>query len=219
MIKAIIFDMDGTICDTIPVITRAVNATLEAHGYPTRTQDEVRSFVGNGALKIIDRSLPENLGRDVSILGLLAEYNKHYYEMSLDTKCMYAGLADVLRELSKKYKIGVLSNKDAFILRPLCRQLFDGVCEFTAAGPENGLPTKPAKELTESLLERLVVTADEVVVVGDSDVDVKVANSIHAPHIGVTWGFRDEAFLRANGAETFAHVPGDLIGIIQGIDK
>ena len=222
MLKAIIFDFDGTIADTISAIREGVNLTMEKYGYPQHTDSDVLTFINNGARMLIRRAMPEALRDDEELVTrVLADFDRLYGEVYHHTDRAYDGVVEAIRELHDRLglKIAVLSNKqDAFVKR-LCRQILPENCCEAAIGVGGGSPTKPDPRLTQSVLDALRVTPEECLLVGDSDVDILTAKNAGLAHIGVSWGFRDECFLRDRGATLIAHTPAELLGIIESIVK
>lgn len=222
MLKAIIFDFDGTIADTIPAIREGVNLTMDHFGYPRHTDAEVRTFINNGARMLIRRAMPKELQDDEALVTrVLADYDASYGRVYHHTTNAYDGVIEAICELHDRLrlKIAVLSNKqDAFVKR-LCHQILPENSFEAAMGVGGGSPTKPDPRLTQSVLNALDVRPDECLLVGDSDVDILTAKNAGLAHIGVSWGFRDETFLRDRGATLIAHTPAELLVIIESITK
>ncbi|MBE6601906.1 MAG: HAD family hydrolase [Ruminococcaceae bacterium] len=222
MLKAIIFDFDGTIADTLPALCEGVNLTMAKYGYPLHDEAAILRFINNGARKLIQRAMPEHLQADEELVTrVLADYDAFYGQVYHHTDRAYDGLIDVIRALHDDLglQIAVLSNKqDAFVKR-LCAQILpNGYCQ-AAVGVTQGMPTKPDARLTQSVLDTLGVAASECVMVGDSDIDLRTAQNAGLHHVCVTWGFRDEAFLREKGAEQLAHTPQELFAILEKMTR
>lgn len=217
MIRAVIFDLDGTLANTIPAIREGLNLTMKLYGYPEHTDAEVLTYINNGARELVRRAMPEALREDEETVSrVLADYDRLYAETYAHTDSTYEGIADVVAALHRKgLGIAVLSNKQDVFVKRLCEQLLPaGVCDV-AQGVVAGNPTKPNPYLSELVAERLGVSTDECVMVGDSDVDVKTARAAGMSHIGVSWGYRDRTFLRENGAEAIADTPAQLLEMIE----
>jgi len=207
--KAVIFDMDGTILDTLEDITASVNAALSGLGFPTRTIEEIRRMVGNGNRKLCERAVPEGAGAETVEKVFLA-FHAHYKIHSADTTRPYAGMLPLLKELKKAgVRLAVVSNKADYAVRDLCDAYFPGIFD-TAAGDREGIRRKPAPDAVLEVMRTLRVSDTECVYVGDSEVDEETARNAGLPCVAVTWGFRSKKRLREQGAETFAETMEDL---------
>ena len=219
--KAVIFDFDGTIADTLEAIQESVNATMALYGYPSHSLADIRSFINNGARELVRRAMPKQLQIDEALLDrVYADYHREYGKTYLHTKVAYEGIPELIRELHDAgVRIGVLSNKQHEYVVNLSRQvLFDG--SFDAAqGVVPNQPTKPHPYLSELTASRLGATPAECVMVGDSDVDILTAKNAGMTHVGVSWGYRDEETLRQNGASLIAHTPDELKKILNDLIK
>ena len=218
MIKAIIFDFDGTIADTIPAIREGVNATMRLRGYPEHSLEAIRSFINYGARRLIQSSMPAHLREDDALVdAVLQDYNRCYGEVYHHTETAYDGVAELIARLRGSYKIGVLSNKqDVFVKRLTAQVLREGTWD-AAQGVIEGLPTKPDPYLSEKIAADLGVSPSECLMIGDSDIDLLTAQNAGMAHIGVTWGFRSEEFLRDRGVQCFAHTPAQLEALITAM--
>lgn len=217
MIRAIIFDLDGTLANTIPAIREGLNLTMKLYGYPEHTDAEVLTFINNGARELVRRAMPEALRSDEKTVSrVLADYDMLYATTYHHTNRTYDGIPKVVSALhARGLGIAVLSNKQDVFVKRLCAQLLPaGACDV-AQGVVEGKPTKPDPYLSRLVAERLGVDTSECVMVGDSDVDVKTARAAGMAHIGVSWGYRDRAFLRENGAEAIADTPTQLLDMIE----
>lgn len=197
----IIFDLDGTLLDTLEDLYLSVNASMKHFGFECRTRDEVRSFIGNGVPKLIERSLPCGVSREV-YGDVLCDFKNYYKEHCADNTCPYDGIIDLLGRLKENgYGTAVVSNKADFAVKSLCDRFFGGLIDVSR-GQLDGVPTKPSPE---SLLDVMgMMGAERYVYVGDSDVDIMTAENARIPCISVGWGFRDVEFLRAHGAGRIA---------------
>ena len=211
--KAIIFDLDGTLTDTLEDLFLSVNHALKNCGFPERSLDEVRRFVGNGVRKLIERAVPEDT--DARTLEQCYEIFCAYYMIHCqDHTCLYPGIASLLTALhAKGYKMAVVSNKLQAGVDELADTFFNGVIDV-AIGEQPNVPRKPAPDMVQLALERLGVEASEAVYVGDSDVDLQTAFNAGLPCISVLWGFRNRDFLVAHGATAFAEQPQDLLKLV-----
>ena len=196
----ILFDLDGTLLDTLADLTDATNYVLRAHGYPERTISEIRRFVGNGAANQIRLSVPD--GEDFE--PVLATY-KPYYDAHCQIKTApYAGVLEALAEL-KDYPMAVVSNKPHSAVQVLCKLYFG---DIYARGEAPDCPRKPAPDMILRTMEALGV--ETCVYVGDSEVDVLTAQNAGVPCLSVLWGFRDADVLRQAGATHFCESPETL---------
>lgn len=211
--KAIIFDLDGTLTDTLEDLFLSVNHALRSCSLPERSLDEVRRFVGNGVRKLIERSVPE--GTDSSMLERCFEaFRTHYVIHCQDHTCLYPGVANLLTSLHAKcYKMAVVSNKLQAGVDELADTFFNGVIDV-AIGEQPGIPRKPAPNMVQAALKQLGVEPSEAIYVGDSDVDLQTAANSGLPCISVLWGFRSRDFLVANGATVFAETPQDVLELV-----
>ncbi len=205
-IKAVVFDLDGTLLNTLDNITAAVNHTLTAYGMPARTPAEVRAFVGNGVASLISRAVPDGTDEDTTA-RVLRDFRVYYAEHSLDLTAPYDGILPALARLKAAgTAMAVVSNKPEGSVEALCRHFFADFIGI-ALGDTPDRPRKPAPDGTLQVLARLGVSADEAIFVGDGDADVLTAGNAGLPCLGVTWGFRDAADLRAAGANHLVDTP------------
>lgn len=214
--KMLIFDMDGTILDTLEDLKNATNYALSQQGYPVRTLAEVRQFVGNGIRKLIERAVPEGTSAQ-EIENTLSVFEEYYKVHCMDETKPYAGIAELLKEArAQGYQTAVVSNKVDFAVQDLVRDFFDGLFDV-AIGERKGVRKKPAPDSVNAVLGRFNLKKDEVVYIGDSDVDYATARNAEVACILVEWGFRDRAFLETLGAKVFAKTPKDILDIVNGI--
>ena len=199
-----IFDMDGTILETLEDMCASVNVTMDHVGYPRRTMDEVRRFVGNGAAKLIERCMPA--GAEDPRYPAALEFYRAYYDAHAQIKTgPYPGIPELLNKLSREgVRLAVVSNKPDEAVRALTERYFPGVFPV-AIGNRDGWATKPAPDSVYEAMRLLGARRESTVYVGDSDVDVDTARNAGLDSVIVTWGFRDEDFLRAHGAQHLAH--------------
>lgn len=220
MIRAVIFDLDGTIANTISAIREGVNLTMEKYGYPKHDDAAITSFINNGARELIRRAMPAEYREDEALVSrVLADYDALYGTVYLHTDRTYDGICELVAELhdSLGLKIAVLSNKQDPFVKALTAQLLP-TCHCEAAqGVIYGKPTKPDRYLADLVAQKLGVSAEECVMVGDSDVDIRTAENAGMTHIGVSWGYRDEAFLRERGAKRVAATPAELLNLIRQV--
>ena len=201
--KAILFDMDGTLLDTLADMVSAVNHILSVHGWPLRTTEEVRTFVGNGARRLMERALPPTVtGEDFE--AVLAEYRDWYQAHNCVDTAPYAGIPAVLAALDAAgIKTAVVSNKPDEVVRALRADFFAGAVPI-AVGETAAIRRKPAPDMLLAAMEQLGADPAGTVFVGDSEVDIATARAANLPCISVLWGFRDRDVLERAGAQQFA---------------
>ena len=210
MKTAILFDLDGTLLDTLGDLHAATNVVLQQFGYPRRTLEEVRQFVGNGARRLIELAVPA--GQQAQVDEVLAAFQSYYAAHCDILTGLYPGVAEMLQEVGEKYPLAVVSNKPDRAVKELAAIYFPGLY---ARGESTDCPRKPAPDMVFCAMEAL--GAERCVYVGDSDVDVATAKNAGVPCLSVTWGFRGEEELRAAGAQHFCHDPKDLPAKIKEI--
>lgn len=214
MYKLAVFDMDGTILDTLEDLKDSTNFALEKCGYPVRTYDEVRRFVGNGIRKLIERAVPEGLTTE-QIDRVHEVFTEHYKVHCADTTKAYDGIKPLLEKLrASGVKTAVVSNKADYGVQELCKEYFDGLFDY-AVGEREGIRRKPAPDAVNEALRVLGIDKSEAVYIGDSDVDFETAKNAELPCISVLWGFRDEEFLREKGATLFVRDPAEIYDIVM----
>ena len=213
MNRAVIFDLDGTLLNTLYDLCDSVNFVLDSYGFPKRSLEEVNSFIGNGIGELIHRSLPDN--EQDKFDGALEKFREYYKDHSDVKTCIYDGLTDLLVKLrAEGYKIGVVTNKVDFAAKTLCKKYFGALIDV-AIGDRADAPRKPDPYSVREAMEYL--DCDRAIFVGDSDVDIATAKNAKLPCIAVTWGFRDKEFLVASGGEIFADNADELYQKIKGI--
>ena len=193
----ILFDLDGTLLDTLDDLLDATNYALEAHGYPQRTKAELRRFVGNGAANQIRLSLPEGSNEDC-VQAVLNTYKPYYTANCQRKTAPYPGIAEALAALKGKYPMAIVSNKPDAAVKALCADFFPGIY---ALGERADCPRKPAPDMVFKAMA--AIGADSCIYVGDSEVDVITASNAGMPCLSVLWGFRDREDMEAVGAVHF----------------
>ena len=213
MYKTAIFDLDGTILDTLEDLQGSVNYALGSFGYPLRSIDEVREFVGNGIKKLIERAVPAHT--DEASTQKVLECFKLHYGKNCDVKTKpYDGITDCFKMLKGKgIKIAVVTNKAHFAAVPLCEKYFGNLIDVTIGEKEN-VRKKPWPDSVFEAIRLVGANVDDCVYIGDSDVDIQTAKNAKIPCISVTWGFRDESFLLQSGASVLAHTVGEMTHLI-----
>ena len=208
-----IFDLDGTLLDTLEDLYRAVNHALHDHGLPLRTRDEIRSFVGNGVELLVRRSLPVGYTEETAA-SVLSDFKTTYAAICKENTKPYEGILPLLSTLRERgSRIAVVSNKFDAATKALCAEYFGELVEV-AVGERADIRKKPAPDTVFEALTALGVTADGAVYIGDSEVDIETAKNCGMDCISVTWGFKDTNFLLANGAKTLAHTPDQLLSLL-----
>lgn len=207
--KLAIFDLDGTLLDTLDDLTDSVNHALEEFVFPTRTTAEIRSFIGNGAKMLISRAVPDGTD-EATTLAVLNSYSEWYKTHSEIKTKPYDGIMDMLCELKKRgVRLALLSNKPDSAVQTLNKRYFDGIFDF-AAGERAGIPRKPAPDAIFGLLKELGFDSTDAVYIGDSDVDIEVADNAGMNCISVCWGFQDREHLEERGAKRIASTAAEL---------
>lgn len=208
-----IFDLDGTILNTLDDLADSLNHVLAQHGFPQHTADEVRMMVGNGILNLIKRALP-NGTEQLTVEAVYADFNAYYKLHSADKTKPYNGINEMLEQLKARgVKLAVVSNKANYAVQDLCVKYFGGIFD-AVAGEKTGVPKKPAPDGVNNILAELGIERKNSVYIGDSDVDLQTAANAEMDCIAVNWGFRDEKLLRENGARVIVSYPNEIVEII-----
>ena len=212
--KIVLFDMDGTILDTLRDLSDSVNWALRECGLPERRFDEIRRFLGNGIFNLIHRSVPEGTPQEKED-EVRTVYKHHYEQHCNDTTKPYAGMLETMRVLRDRgYRLACVSNKPDDDVARLAEQHFTGLLDDWS-GPLPGMAVKPAPDLCDRILERAGLTRADAVYVGDTEVDVETAKNAGMDCIACAWGFRDEDWLIECGAKTIIHKPEELLDILN----
>ena len=212
----VIFDMDGTILNTIDDLADSMNVILARHNYPLHTTEEIRFMVGNGIPKLVERAIPQNIKPDsTEYKDFLAEYAEYYKAHSAIKTRPYDGIVETIKQIrSMGIKTAVNTNKLEDAARILVEDYFKDCFDFLVGGKDGRQP-KPAPDSNNYILVQAGITPEEakhsVVYIGDSDVDVQTAQNSGMDFIGCDWGFRGEQFLKAHGAKITAKTPKDLL--------
>ena len=211
--KLAIFDLDGTILDTLDDLADSLNYALEKTGYPVRTREEVRRFVGNGIRKLVERGVPSGTSAE-SADKVYESFTEHYKVHCADKTKPYEDIPELLKKLRENgVKTAVVSNKADYAVQNLCVQYFDGLFD-AAAGEREGVRRKPSPDSVNIILEKLGVNRENAVYIGDSDVDVETARNSGMDCIAVDWGFRDKNILVQCGAKIIVSEPMKIAEIV-----
>lgn len=208
-----IFDMDGTILNTLQDLTDSTNVALRMNGCPTRTLEEVKHFVGNGIHRLIELAVPEG-SDELTIEKIYNDFLPYYQQHCADKTRPYDGIIQLIQQLrSAGCKTAVVSNKAHSAVLELCRQYFDGLFDC-AVGEQAGMKKKPAPDSVYAVLKHLDFQTADAVYIGDSEVDLATAANAGMDCISVSWGFRDADFLKSLGASSIASVPDEVAALI-----
>ncbi len=210
MKTAILFDLDGTLLNTLGDLHASTNQVLRSFGYPERSLEEIRQFVGNGARRLIEQAIPAD--RD-NIEAVLAAFQVYYAAHCNELTAPYPGIPEALEAL-KAYPLAVVSNKPDVAVKELAKIYFPGLY---ARGESADCRRKPYADMVEKTLQAL--GADRCIYVGDSEVDVATAKNAGVPCLSVTWGFRERAVMEAAGATHFCDDPRDLPAALETMIK
>ncbi|MCH5180079.1 MAG: HAD family hydrolase [Erysipelotrichales bacterium] len=208
--KVVIFDLDGTLLDTLKDLANAVNYALSSNNYPTRTIEEIKSFIGNGTRVLIKRALPQDTSAESYEL-VYQDFINYYKAHNLDFTHPYKDIKTLLSTLKEKgYKTAIISNKNDDATKLMQKEYFSDLIDV-AIGTRNFSKTKPNPESTLEVMDILNVDKKQCVFVGDSEVDILTAKNAKIPCISVSWGFKSREFLEKNGATIIIDEPLDLL--------
>ena len=213
MTKAIVFDLDGTLLDTLTDLTASTNYALRSCGMPEHSIDDVRRFVGNGVRMLMTRAVPdgENNPRFDEAFSV---FRQHYMQHCLDTTCPYPGIMEALARLKEKgMMLAIVSNKMQVATEELRQHFFSQYIDV-AIGESAAIRKKPAPDTVNEALRLLGISHDEAIYVGDSDVDIDTARAAMMPCASVLWGFRDRQFLLNHGATRLLSSPEELLSLV-----
>lgn len=213
MIKAVIFDLDGTLLDTIEDLRESTNYALAKCGYPIRSIEDIRNFVGNGVEKLIERAIPN--GKNNNDFEDCLSLMKKYYSIN-NTKYTspYEGVISLLQELkSKGIKVAIVSNKFDSAVKVLCNKYFEGLFDI-AFGENESCRKKPYSDMIIKVLTQFKIAKNEAILVGDSEVDIQTAKNSGLECISVLWGYKNKQFLLENGAKNLISTPIELLKFI-----
>ena len=217
MVKAVLFDLDGTLVNSLTDLANSANYALAAFGFPTHETEKYKYFVGNGIPKLIYRILPENSRDEKTQAEVKKKFFEHYSVHYADNTCAYSGVPLVVAKLKEKgIKVAVVTNKAhsaaVEVIEKLYPKTFDIIC-----GQRDGIPTKPDPAMALSVMHKLGVKPEECVFVGDSGPDAATGVNCGATPVGVLWGFRTADELIENGAKYLADTPEKLLSVIMDL--
>ena len=213
--KIVIFDLDGTLLNTLQDLADSTNFALNYFAYPSRTLEDVRNFVGDGVAKLIERAIPDGINNP-KFEDCLELFKNHYSQNMYNKTAPYPKIIELLQEIkSKNIKIAVVSNKFDAAVKDLCAKYFNGLIDFASGENEMlGIRKKPSADAVIRVLENFNIERENAFYVGDSQVDILTAKNAQIPCISVTWGYKTKDFLIKNGAEYLVNNPEDILLII-----
>lgn len=216
MIKAVLFDLDGTLVNSLEDLATSCNFALESFGYATHETEKYRYFIGNGMQTLIERILPEDKRDNETHKKVFDVFYNHYSQHFVDKTKPYEGIPELLDNLKEKgLKTGIISNKKHEMTLEVVNKLFNTGVFNAVFGKMEGYPTKPDVKLTLKLMEKLGVKPDECVLVGDSGMDMAAAVNAGCKGVGVLWGFRTKEELLENGANYIVSDTNEILKIIE----
>ena len=205
----IIFDLDGTLLNTLDDLAASVNYAMRALGFPERTTDEVRRFIGNGVHILIRRAVPDGISED-EYRSAYEAFERHYAVHNRDKTAVYDGITELLSELKAEgHRLAIVSNKIDFAVQALREEFFSDVVDV-AVGDSEDTENKPAPDMVYKAVRKLGSAQDDCIYVGDTDVDLKTAANAGLPCVSVSWGFRSREELEGYGASMIADTPSDI---------
>lgn len=189
--QLVIFDLDGTMLNTIADIAMATNHALSAFGYPTHSEEKIKSFVGNGVSKLLERALPEDKRTEENIALLREAFTEYYDKHNADLSTPYPGIASLLSQLQENgVLLAVASNKYQSATEKLVAHYFPGIDFVCVLGQRTGIPVKPSPDIVHEIMATANVYRKDTIYVGDSGVDMQTANNAGINAVAVSWGFR-----------------------------
>ena len=219
MKKLVIFDLDGTLINSIEDLGQAANYALSKNGFPTHSLASYPFFVGNGVRNLIRKALPEENRNDGTIDSLLKDFKEYYDDHNVDSTKPYDGIMELLKQLQEQgVKLAVASNKYQKATEKIVSQLFPDIKFVSVQGQQDGVNVKPDPSIVFNILGVALVPKAEVLYVGDSGVDMETARRACVDSVGVTWGFRSEKELNEYHADRIVHRASDIFDIVMAAD-
>ena len=212
----LIFDLDGTLLNTIEDLANSTNYALNTLGYPQKTVEQVRNYVGNGVAKLIERAIPNGrANRDFE--QCLEIFKENYSKNMYNKTASYDGIIEMLKQLRiNGYKVAVVSNKFDAAVKELCKKYFPDMIDVAIGENEaGGIKKKPAPDTVSKALKELNGKTSDAIYLGDSEVDIQTAQNSNMPCISVTWGFKDKDFLIQHGAKILVNTPHEIIEYLE----
>ena len=218
MKKLVIFDLDGTLINSIEDLGQAANYALSKNGFPTHSLASYPFFVGNGVRNLIRKALPEENRNDTTIDSLLKDFKEYYDDHNVDSTKPYDGIMELLKQLQEQgVKLAVASNKYQKATEKIVSQLFPDIKFVSVQGQQDGVNVKPDPSIVLNILGVALVPKAEVLYVGDSGVDMETARRACVDSVGVTWGFRSEKELNEYHADRIVHRASDIFDIVMDV--
>lgn len=217
MIKALLFDLDGTLVNSLEDLKNSTNFALDKMGFPVHETECYKYFVGDGMAKLIERALPEDKRDNETIGTTLKIFLEHYAQHYVDKTVPYDGILELIDKLSD-FKLAIISNKNQEMATVVVGKLLGDKFQIVSGKREN-YPTKPDPKLTLEIISELGVKPSECVFIGDSGMDMAVAKNAGCVALGVLWGFRKEDELRENGADYIVSSPSEILDVLGEIKK
>lgn len=213
--ETVIFDLDGTLLDTLGDLSSSVNYALHRHGLPERSKADVRRFLGNGIRRLVEQSVPEGTSPSMTE-EVFQTFRQYYLEHSLDETAPYEGIMELLHQLHEMdVATAIVSNKLDPAVKELHQHFFSDTIRV-AIGESSSIRRKPAPDMVDECIRLLGCDRQSCLYVGDSEVDLQTARNASLPCCSVSWGFRDKKQLIEAGATTIIDRPEELMGVIQG---
>lgn len=215
-----IFDLDGTLLDTLDDLTDSMNYILKENGFPLRTREEIRSFVGNGVRKLVERAIPSEKQGDASFIDrLYKDFSTYYNKNCMNKTDLYEGILELVDTLiANGYDCAVVSNKIDAAVKELSEKYFGSKMK-AAIGEKPGIPIKPEPSMVNSAISEMNASKERAIYIGDSEVDIFTAKNAGIPSVSVLWGFRDRSFLKERGAEVFVETTKELLDVLLEFKK
>lgn len=219
MTHLVIFDLDGTLLNTLDDLAYSCNYILKKNGFPEHPVDSYRYFVGNGVSKLVERALPEEMRNASFVEKIRIEFVEYYSKHAEDRTAPYPGITDLLKEIAgNNMKLAIASNKFISATQSLAKKYFPDIKFSSVLGQRDGVPTKPdPKIIYDVMAETGVNDKDSIIYIGDSGADMQTALNAEVKSIGVLWGFRTKEELIENGASFLANSPEEISMIISGL--